>query len=85
MVAREMEPHSALPNADEIRKCLLSVYDVLEARARREMADDPEGDKALQACKDFCAIAELINFFGTQLIAYEDIERESMGRNPTAN
>lgn len=77
MVAREMSDHSDLEQ-ETIETALTGLLGHLQSRAMAEIEDDPDSDGARQAALQYRVICETVAMFGTQLIAYEDIDEEFM-------
>jgi len=46
----------------------------LEKRAREAIEGDADDKTALRYAQEYCAVSEMINIFGTALIAFEDID-----------
>lgn len=79
MVANEMSMHSEMSQND-ILDSLKNALNSLRKRAADAIVEDSQSDLALRASKEYRAISELINFFGSQLIAFEDLDREDADR-----
>jgi len=77
MVAREMSDHSDLEQ-ETIEDALKGLLGHLQSRAMAEIEDDPNSNAARQAAVQYRVICETVAMFGTQLIAYEDIDEEIM-------
>ncbi len=75
MVAREMAEHSSLEEhviADAITRHLSAT----RKRAADAIMNDMESIEAMQLTAEYQAIAEMVLFFGSQLIAFEDIDAD---------
>ena len=75
MVAREMTEHSDL-DCHTIEESLSGVLSHLQSRAVIEINEDANSDTASVAALQYRVVCEAIAMFGTQLIAYEDIEED---------
>jgi hypothetical protein len=75
MVARELAEHIDM-ESDEIERGLVNLTMFLHDRAAAEIDKDVDSDEAAEAVKQYRIICEVIAFFGTQLIAFEDMEDE---------
>ena len=74
MVAREMEQHSELGDEVLIRQRLVGLLGHLHDRAKSELDRDARSEDALRFSQEYLVAVELINFLGSQLIAFEDID-----------
>ncbi len=81
-VALEMSNHSEM-TFEQIEKSLLGLLEHLKQRAHAAIEDKLDED-ALDFAREYRAAAELIATFGTQLIAFEDME-ESYGEGELTN
>lgn len=75
MVAREMAPHSQLGDEETIQRRIMGLLTHLHDRATVELEIDADTPGALRASQEYLVAVELVNFFGSQLIAFEDIDR----------
>lgn len=75
MVAREMANHSKM-TANEFETAFIGLLDHLQARARVEIDADPNSEASRNAAMQYRAASETIAAFGTQLIAFDDMEDE---------
>jgi hypothetical protein len=77
-VIEEMSLHSTL-TPDELDDALRGVMQHLEDRAKETLRTEG-GDTplALENARQFLAFTQLINYYGSALIAFEDIEDESL-------
>lgn len=74
MVAREVATHSGMGEF-ELKELLNDVLDHMRDRARASIVDDAvDAVTALEYAKQYKAVAQTLQVFGTQLIALEDIE-----------
>lgn len=72
-----MADHSDL-DQETIEAALTGLLTHLQSRAMSEITCDPNSEAARQAAAQYRVICETIAMFGTQLIAYEDIDEEMM-------
>jgi hypothetical protein len=77
-VAAEMTQHSGMTE-DEMRVALTGVLNHLQRRAQIALRAHPDSDDATRMANEYRAVSEVVNVFGTQLIAFEDIERHAAG------
>lgn len=75
MVAREMADHSEL-DQETIAEALSSLLGHLQSRALEEINTDPQSDAAKAAAVQYRVACETVAAFGTQLIAFEDMDDE---------
>lgn len=77
-VVEEMSLTSELtPN--ELRDSIVAIMDHLRTRAKGTLDDDSVSDEtALQYAQQYLAFTQLVAFYGTALIACEDIEEENL-------
>lgn len=75
MVARELAAQSEMER-DQIEVALSDLLDHLNHRAVAEIDRDPESEDAMSAAVQYRVACEVIAMFGTQLIAFEDMENE---------
>jgi hypothetical protein len=77
-VLDEMSLHSDLTR-DELDKALMGLIDFLQERAHSTL-DTKGGNSpiALEHAHQFLAFTELINFYGSALIAFDDIDEETL-------
>ena len=75
MVAREMSEHSSL-DVGQLEDALQGVMRHLRSRAEDSLQSDPNSEHAVRCCREYQAVAEVVLLFGSQLIAFEDIEAE---------
>jgi hypothetical protein len=73
MVAREITPHSRLADENLIRRRIMGLISHLHDRATMELESDADSAPALRASQEYLIAVEIVNYFGTQLIAFEDI------------
>lgn len=73
MVAREMSDHCDM-TADQIQDAIKRTLNVLRKRASDAIAKDDAAESTVQIVNEYQAIAEMVNFFGSQLIAFEDLD-----------
>lgn len=73
MVAREMADHSSL-SPEQIEDSVKRVLRDLRKRAADEITRDDTSEDALTRAHEYQTISELVNFFGSQLIAFEDLD-----------
>lgn len=73
MVVRELAAERGSMSEGEYEASLMGLFDLLQERAIGALTD-PDGTKALAITQQYCAFGELVNTFGTALIAFEDIE-----------
>lgn len=59
---------------DEYMGCFSRLVDHLRDRARDAIDNSPDDALALRLAQEFCAFTELVNCFGSALIAFEDME-----------
>ena len=77
-VLDEIAVHSALTR-DELDQALRGILDHLEERARETITTTGgESSDALEHAHQFLAFTEILNFYGTALIAFDDIDEESL-------
>lgn len=84
MVARELaNDHGGqgAMNKAEYDLAFAGIFSLLHDRALAALRD-PDSKEALALSQQYCAFGELVNTFGTALIALEDIEEAEL---PTAN
>lgn len=63
----------------ELRDSIIGIMDHLHDRARNTLEDDSISDEqALQYAHQYLAFTQLVAFYGTALIACEDIESENL-------
>lgn len=80
MVSRELSENIEM-DRDRIESALEGLLDHLNGRAAAEIDKDPESDAAMEAAVQYRVTCEVIAMFGTQLIAFEDIEEADL-ENP---
>jgi hypothetical protein len=73
MVAREMADHSTL-SSDQIDDSIRRALTHMKNRAANEIVRDDTSDHTRDVVHEYQALSEMINFFGSQLIAFEDLE-----------
>jgi hypothetical protein len=73
MVAREMSDHSDL-DEDTIELAMEGLLEHLKERAIAAIDVDPDSDEAAAAAVQYRVACETIAVFGTQLIAFQDME-----------
>lgn len=77
-VIEEMAMHSSL-TYEELDSALRGVLDHLEIRAKETLRrEGGDSDIALQHAREFLAAGQLVNYYGSALIAFEDIDEESL-------
>lgn len=81
MVAREMSEHSSLGEKD-ISDSIMRTLAHLRRRAADAITKDVESDEAMRFAQEYQTMSELVLFFGSQLIAFEDIDAEDTGEPP---
>jgi hypothetical protein len=75
MVARELEEQTGV-DVERIEKTLRDLLTFLHGRAVFEIDKDVHSDDAVSAAIQYRMVGEMIALFGTQLIAFEDMEDE---------
>lgn len=75
MVAREMSGHSD-HDQETIEEALSGLLSHLQSRAMVEIELDSNSSAAREAALQYRIVCETIATFGTQLIAFEDMEEE---------
>lgn len=75
MVAREMSDHSDL-DQETITEALTELLNHLQSRAMIEIDVDPDSKAARASAIQYRVICETVAMFGTQLIAFEDMDDE---------
>lgn len=75
MVARELAENSDL-KYDRIESALRDLLMFLHGRAMAEIDKDVQSQDAIDAAVQYRVACEVIGLFGTQLIAFEDMEDE---------
>jgi hypothetical protein len=75
MVAKELSQHSDM-EYDRIESSLLGLVHHLNERALAEIKRDQASDEAAEAAAQYRTFVETIAMFGTQLIAFEDMDEE---------
>lgn len=75
MVAREMSDHSDL-DKETIAEALTGLLNHLQSRAMGEIDADPDSQEARSSAIQYRVICETVAMFGTQLIAFEDMDDE---------
>lgn len=78
-VAREMAQHSEL-SEEQLLSALKRGLRHLGKRATEAIAADEWSDSALDVAQEYQAMSEMLNFFGSQLIAFEEIEAADVDR-----
>ncbi len=78
MVAREMSEHSDL-DQETIEEVLTGLLGHLQMRAMKEINADPNSGAAKTAALQYRVTCETVAMFGTQLIAFEDMDKELTG------
>lgn len=78
-VAKEMAEHSDMEQGD-IEAALEGLLEHLNERATAAIDVDEYSEEAAEAAAQYRVACEVIATFGTQLIAFEDIEEEEMSR-----
>lgn len=73
MVAREMSEFVDM-DREHIEKSLIGLLLHLNTRALHEIDMDPHSDQARSAASQYRVACEAIALFGTQLIAFEDMD-----------
>lgn len=73
MVAREMAEHSSM-TAGQIEGSLRRVLNDLRKRAADAIVANEEAPLTLDIAHEYQAVSEMVNFFGSQLIAFEDLD-----------
>ena len=84
MVSRELAEHTEM-DRDRIESALTQLLDHLNGRAAAEIDRDPESDEALDTATQYRVFCEIIAMFGTQLIAFEDIEEADLESGGESN
>lgn len=79
MVAREMADHCSM-TSEQIEDSMVRVLNGLRKKAADEITRDDTTEAALEAAHEWQVVAEMVNFFGSQLIAFEDLEVHDAGR-----
>jgi hypothetical protein len=75
MVAREIAPHSnILTDEPHVRRRILGLLSHLHERATLQLETDADSPEAVRCTEEYLVAVEIVNYFGTQLIAFEDIE-----------
>lgn len=77
VVAREMAEHSSL-DENLIAERVQGVLRHLKKRAADEIVLDSKN--ALECAQEYQAVSEMVLFFGSQLIAFEDIDADDADR-----
>lgn len=77
-VAREMAEHSDMERKD-IEIALEGLLEHLNQRATAAIDVDEYSQEAAEAAAQYRVACEVIAMFGTQLIAFDDIEEAEMG------
>lgn len=77
MVSRELSENTEM-DRDRIESSLEALLDHLNDRAAAEIDKNVESDEAMQTATQYRVFCELIALFGTQLIAYEDMEEADL-------
>jgi hypothetical protein len=72
-VVQEMAIHSSMTEP-QLEKALVGVLEHLNRRAVAAMEKDIDSLESVRFAREYQAIAEVIEFLGVQLIAYEEIE-----------
>lgn len=75
MVARELAEHSDMER-DDIEEALTELLEFLNHRAVLEIDRDEMSQEAMDAAVQYRVACEVIAMFGTQLIAFEDMDDE---------
>jgi hypothetical protein len=75
MVARELSEQNDMTR-ERVEKCLMDVLMFLHGRALAEVERDPHDQVAIDVAAQYRVVCEIIALFGTQLIAFEDMEDE---------
>ncbi len=80
MVARELANdhggQGAMSKA-EYDRAFAGIFKLLHDRALSAL-EDPDSKEALELSQQYCAFGEMMNTFGTALIAVEDMEDEDL-------
>lgn len=81
-VLDEMALHSSLTR-DELDRAIIGVIEFLQERAHRTLNEQGGNSLvALEHAHQFLAITEVINYYGSALIAFDDIDDEDAGSLP---
>ena len=75
MVARELADHIDM-EPEEVERKITDLISFLHNRAVIEIDKNVDSPEALAAAQEYRIACEVIAFFGTQLIAFEDMEDE---------
>jgi hypothetical protein len=75
MVVREMSEHGDL-DRDTLEIALTGLLMHLQSRARTQIDLNADSVEACEAAIQYRAVCEMIAVFGTQLIAFEDMDDE---------
>lgn len=78
-VAKEMAEHSDMERED-IETAIKGLLQHLNERTAAAIDADEYSEEAAQAAVQYRVACEVIATFGTQLIAFEDMEEEEMDR-----
>lgn len=70
-----MSEHSDL-DQETIEEGLTGLIDHLQSRAMKEIDADPNTEAARTAALQYRITCETVAMFGTQLIAFEDMDKE---------
>lgn len=79
MVAHEMAEHSELTE-QQLFDALKRGLRHLGKRATDAIAENEWSDAALDVTHEYQAMSEMLNFFGSQLIAFEEIDAADVDR-----
>ncbi len=79
MVAREVSEHTK-HDQETIELALTELLEHLQLRALNEIDTDQESMAARAAALQYRILCETIAMFGTQLIAFEDMEEDDLAR-----
>lgn len=64
---------------EQLRKAIIGIMEHLRSRAQRSIEDDAVDEVvALEHSYEFLAFTQLVHFYGTALIAIDDIEVEDL-------
>ncbi len=81
MVAREVAEHSG-HEEETVELAMTELLEHLQLRAVNEIDTDPDSAAAAAAAIQYRIICEMIAMFGTQLIAFEDMEEDLARGDP---
>ncbi len=73
MVTEEMAIHSSM-TGPQLERALIGVLEHLNKRAVDAMERDIDSLESVRVAREYQAVAEVIEFLGSQLIAYEEID-----------